>query len=262
MGEEAVDLRADVEAGEPEATPEVVEDPWTSEEAAEASTMGWNDNRDRVPEGKKFVGPVEYMERNPLFKKLKSMESTLSSVMAHNSKVNASNLAKQKQEYEGTITSLKAEKVKALDEGEHQRVVEIDEEIRTTEKPVEDKPEDHPAFNGWLDDNKWFKNDRSLRMKANEIGEKFAQEGLEGMELFGAVSDYIKQEYPDKFRNTNRDKPSAVEGGSNRGGSKKTSSKKDLTAEENTVFANWKRNGIFADKEAEQQYINEVIENR
>lgn len=253
-----VDLKAAVEAGEKEPKIEVT---WTPEQLEEAKAMGYNDDPERLPEGKKFVGPVDYMERNPLYKKVKAMESTLSSVMAHNEKVNASNLKKAEADYKTQIDSLMAEKVQALDDDDHKKVVAIDEEIRTTEKP--EKQVDNTILQDWVKDNPWYDDDSFLKVEATRIGEILYSETLFGRPLLDAVKEHLKQAHPDRFKNPNRKKPASVEGGGNGNApSVDKASAKDLTAEETVQYRNWKNMGIFKEKGAEQKYLNDVIEMR
>lgn len=255
---EDVDLKAAVEAGEEEAKVEVT---WTPEQLEEAKAMGYKDDPQRLPEGKKFVGPVEYMERNPLFGRMKEMEKTLSSVMAHNEKVNASNLKKAKEDYDGKIQSLLTEKVQALDDDDHKKVVAIDEEIRTTEKP--ENPEGNQAFKDWIKDNSWYKDDRFLRVEADKVGEVLISEQLNGRPLLDEIKVHLKELYPNKFKNPNRKKPASVEeGGNGNTPSGGKASAKDLTAEETAQYQNWKHMGIFTEKGAEEKYLNDVIEMR
>ncbi|MDY6959498.1 MAG: hypothetical protein SVK08_10110, partial [Halobacteriota archaeon] len=75
---EDVDLVAAVEGGDKgeeqaEAQVNEVEVTWSPEEASEAEAMGWipPERAKKLPEGKEYVGPVEYMERNPLYRQMK-----------------------------------------------------------------------------------------------------------------------------------------------------------------------------------------------
>jgi len=198
---------------------ETIEDPvdievnWTQEQADEAETMGWipPERSKKMPEGKKYIGPQEYMERNPLYKRMKDMESTLSEVMTHNSKVNADNLEKQKTEFQRKISALEAEKLQALNEADHEKVIAIDKELRTVEAPKENGD---PMFDNWVKDNAWYNDNKFLSVEADIVGEKYARMGMQGDELYKAVTAHIRKSYPDEFTNPNRSKASPVESGS------------------------------------------------
>lgn len=269
---EAVDLREAVESGqipnegtiiEEESTE--IEQNWSDDEALEAEAMGWipPDRSKKLPEGKKFVGPKEFMERNPLYKKMKSLESTVGQLNSHHHRVLENEQKKAEKTYHAEIERLKAEKVTALDEGDNKRVVEIDEEIRTTDKP-EVKPEADPVFDAWTNENSWYTEDKFLSVEADNIAEKYLAKGLRGRELLDATAEHIKTAYKDRFKPEKRDRPAAVEADT-RGGqrsSSKSSSEKDLTLDEREVFKNFERMGVFKDDKEVSKYIKEVIDLR
>jgi len=262
---EDVDLVAAVEAGEIEAQaepePEVIEPTWSSEEAQEAEAMGWipPERAKKLPEGKEYVGPVEYMERNPLYRQMKEMKESFSQLQNHYQKVSEIEHKKAEKEFEDKLDKLKAEKVEALDNADHSRVVEIDEEIRTTEKPKEEKS-DNGDFRTWVGENKWYEDDSFLRTEADLIGGQLYSEDLVGVPLFDAVKKHLKQKYPDKFKNPAREKAAAVEGGTQQPVKRsKGASEKDLTADERTIYKNFKVMGVFKEEGSSQKYLEEVI---
>ena len=264
-----IDLKEAVEAGieagieaEKEVTNEV-EVTWSEEEAQEAESMGWipPEKSKKLPEGKAYVGPKEFMERNPLYKQMKELQTNFSQLNSHYQKVAEIEQKKAEKEFEGKIQALKAEKVRALDEADHSRVVEIDEEIRTTEKP-EQQQADTSILDGWVaNGNKWYEDDSFLRVEADMLGERLYSDTLYGKELLETVKAHLTEKFPNKFSNPNREKPQAVEGGSTRSAPKsKTSKVSDLTADEKTIYDNFSRvKGFFPDEKSKQKYIDDVI---
>lgn len=267
--QEEVDLKAAVEAGTPiKGEPEVndVEITWTEDEAEEAEAMGWipPERAKKLPEGKKFAGPKEFMERNPLYKKVKQLETSIGQLNEHHSRVSETERKKLTKEYEAKITSLQEERIKALDEGDNRKAVEIESEIRTTEKPEEVKPETDPIFQNWVNENEWYEKDAFLRVEATKVGEILYSDKLYGRELLDAVKAHLKEAHPDKFENPNRAKPAAVEASSQASTPKSTGkvSVKDLTADERTVYTNFERMKVFKTDDEKQKYLKEVIELR
>jgi len=254
-------MEADLKIEEPEEVNEVDID-WSESEAAEAEAMGWipPDRAKKLPEGKKFVGPKEYMERNPLYSKMKSLETSFEQLNNHYHKVSETERKKAEKEYIKEIETLKAEKIKALDEADHQRVVDIDEKIRTTEKPVN---EPDPVFEKWVGKNEWYQNDPFLRVEADRIGERYLASGMKGQALLDATHEHLKQAYPDKFANKERARPPQVEGSTPpvKPGSKKLSVS-DLTADEKTVYKNFESMNVFKTDDEKQKYLREVVELR
>lgn len=268
---EEVDLRSDVESGqikeegtiiEGESTE--IEQTWSDSEATEAEQMGWipPDRSKKLPEGKTFVGPKEFMERNPLYKKMKNLENTVGQLNSHHQRVLENEKKKAEQHYKADIERLKAEKITALDEGDNKRVVEIDEEIRTTEKP-EATPESDPIFDNWTKNNSWYAKDKFLAVQADQIAQKYISEGIYGQEMLEKMAGDIKEGFPDRFE-TKKPRPAAVESdtrGVNRSSSKNLS-EKDLTLDEREVFKNFDRMGVFADDKAKAKYLKEVVDLR
>jgi len=129
-----------------------IENDWSDEDAAEAESMGWipPERAGKIPEGKKFVKPKEYMERNPLYKKVKKLEESQRQIASQFQKVSESAKNRAEKEYQGIIAKLEAEKVAALDEGDSLRVVDIDKKIRTAEKPINPVDAVDPVFSAWV----------------------------------------------------------------------------------------------------------------
>ena len=262
---EDVDLKAAVEEGlEPAPIENEIEITWSPEEAEEAEAMGWipPERSKKLPEGKSYVGPVEYMKRNPLYNKVKQLETGLNQLNTHYQNVSKLEREKVQKEFQDKLEKLEAEKIEALDAADHKRVVEIDKEIRSAEKSgkqEEAKTED-PAFTEWKSKNDWYENDKFLQIEADIVGERLYSKDLVGIPLFEAVKEHLKQAYPDKFKNPNREKPSAVEEGSARPVKKNGSAaESDLTADEMTIYKNFKNMGVFKEEGSAQKYLNEVI---
>jgi hypothetical protein len=264
---EDVDLHAAVEAGQSseegttiegeskEVTPE-----WSEAEALEAEAMGWipPERAGKLPEGKKFVAPKEYMERNPLYTKMKNLESTMESLNSHHQRVLENDRKKAEKKYQEDITQLKAEKVEAIKEGDGERVVQIEDAIEQTEKP---ESATDPIFDTWVKNNDWYTKDSFLSVEADMVAEKYLAKGLRGRELLDAMTTHVKSLHKDKFEPESRARPAAVEGDTR--GAKRSTNKsyteKDLLPDEREVFKNFERMNIFGDEKAKTAYFKDVI---
>lgn len=236
-----------------------VENPWTPEQAAEAESIGWipPERSQKMPEGKKFLGPQEFMERNPLYKQMQELKTNFNELNSHYQKVAVSEREKATKEFEGKIKDLESEKLVALDEADHARVIAIDKELRQTEAPKEDV-----YFDNWIKGNSWYNEDKFLSVEADKVAEIYGGKGIQGEELYNAVTDHIKQLYPAKFENKKRTEPSLVESGGNKPPSKPSLSATSFTSDEKIVYNNFKRMGIFDKKGSEAEYIKQVLELR
>jgi len=240
----------------------------TPEQITEAESQGWQADF----EGENKKSAAEFIHDGKFFKEIgelksknKQLSQSFNQLTAHYDKVRTNDLKKAEADYKEKIDQLKLEKVQALDEGDNHRVVEIDEQLRTTEKPI---PENllsiNNDFDDWVKTNEWYDESEFLRVEADSIGQQYYDNGKRGTQLFNAIEKHIKRKYPNEFENENRSRPASVEGGSN-GNTKPASGKvsiKDLTGEERKVFERFKSIGIFKTDESVQSYLNQVMEVR
>jgi len=238
----------------------------TPEDIAAAEAEGWQADYD----GENPKTAKEFLHDGSFFKKIdelkvenKQLKDSMNQLSGHYEKVVASERKKAEVEYERRINELKAAKVEALDEGDNKRVVDIDEEIRTTAKP-QDEPIANESFETWVKDNSWYNDDPFLQIEADKYGDLYYSKGFRGRELYDAVGNHVKEAHQDKFTNAKRNKAPSVEGGSNlpTGTPKGKITEKDLEPNEREVFRNFKHMNIFKNKDDEQKYLRQVIEVR
>lgn len=233
---------------------------------------GWipPDRFDKEEQGKDFISAEKYLENSSFFKKINAqkheidnLKKTVSEINEHNRRVAQREQEELKQQYEARIEVLKQEKIEALDEGDNRRVVEIDEQIRTTPKPQPVNPVNH-TFNNWVKDNKWYQTDPELKQYADMIGDGYmAQHPDSALEsLYAFVEKETKVRFPDKFENKQRTAAPSVEGGGTPKPQSRTATEKDLTADERTIFNDMVRFNAFKDDAAKKSYIKEVIKLR
>jgi len=242
----------------------------TAEQIEEAKNQGWKEDF----EGDNKKSAAEFIHDGRFFKQIdelktknKKLSQSFDRLTSHYEKVRHSDQRKAQADYESKIEQLKSEKVVALDEGDNRRVVEIDDAIRTAEKPIVEEPTQNKDFENWVKDNDWYDNSEFLRVEADSIGEQYFNQGLRGAALFTTIEKHIKRKYPNDFENENRSRPAAVEGGShinNQPNDKPNGNAtfKDLTREEQKIFNEFKADGIFKSDDMIQKYYNDVIEVR
>ncbi len=244
----------------------------TAEQIKEAEAQGWQsdfdgDNKKTAAE---FIHDGRFFKQiDDLKQKNNKLQTSFETLTSHYEKVRVSDQKKAEADYHEKIQQLKQEKVTALDEGDNVRVVEIDEQIRTTQQPVEQPVEatpNNPDFDKWAKDNEWYGNSTFLQIEADKVGEFYYGKGLRGTELYNAIGEHVQELHPDKFENQNRTRAASVEGGSS-GSSKPNKSKgkmseKDLTQNEREVFKSFKAQNIFKTDEDVQTYLRQVMEIR
>ena len=196
------------------------------ETLAEAKRQGWvpqsdyNGPEDRWVDADTFVKKGK--EINALLRKdnefLKREVSEMKTTMMEFKKFHADT---EKRAYDRAMLDLRDQKKEAINTGDGDKVLQIDDAIdelkqaRAIEK-VEVRPSNQPdpTFVQWNEDNPWFGKDTELTEEANLIGEviKRKQPTLIGEAFLDEVTKRVKKSYPEKFTNTNRARPSPVEG--------------------------------------------------
>jgi hypothetical protein len=176
----------------------------------------------------------EFVDRGELIKKIESQGRTLKEFKRALEDFGKHHAKVREVEFERALSTLKAQKKDALELGEMDKVVEIDERIdavkdakRTaTTQPVvnvPDVPEGNPVFDNWTERNSWYKNNAAMRAYADRIGNELgAKGGISPTELLSKVEAEVKKEFAHKFQNPNRERASGVEGSSNRGTGRKS----------------------------------------
>lgn len=188
---------------------------------------GWMPREDWVEQGKdptQWRSAELFIELGPLYERIDSLK--------RENKENKKVLNEFKQfhekvretEYKRALEQLKVKKVEALQEGDANSVVDIDEKIakvtaeeaaaKVKEVQVQSQ-EIHPDFANWVTKNTWYGSDVEMREFADSIGQAYAKSGrtTDPLDVLKYVEKKVRQTYPDKFRNPNKDKVSNVEGG-------------------------------------------------
>lgn len=187
----------------------------------EAMEQGWRPKDEYQGDPDRFIDAGEFVRRGELFakidhqnKELKQVKQVLEQFKAHHANV-------EKSAYDRAIKDLKAQRKAALAEGDVDRFDELDQQIDDTmearDKFVEQQrsapavPEINPQFAEWVSKNPWYSKDPLLQGAADRLGIQLAREGMDPVSVLKAVEKKIKEEFPHKFSNPNRERPGAVE---------------------------------------------------
>jgi hypothetical protein len=214
VAEEATDV------AEQQSVPEVDEDT-----LKEAKRQGWVPQEDYNGPEDKWVDADTFVKKgkeiNALLRKdndfLKREVSEMKTTMMEFKKFHAET---EKRAYDRAMADLRDQKKEAISTGDGDKVLEIDDAIDDlkTRKPetvaarTSNQPD--PTFVQWNEDNTWFGKDTELTNEANLIGEVIKRQNptLIGAEFLDEVTKRVKKMYPEKFSNSNRARPSPVEG--------------------------------------------------
>ena len=263
--EEVVDQ---VEETQVSTAPEVDEDT-----LKEAKRQGWVPQEDYTGPEDKWVDAETFVKKgreiNAILRKdnefLKREVSEMKETMQEFKKFHAET---EKRAYDRAMADLREQKKEAISNGDGDRVLEIDDAIdelkqaRVEEKKEAAKPSNQPdpVFTGWNEENSWFGKDTELTEEANLIGEslKRRQPNLIGRDFLDEVTKRVKKMYPEKFTNSNRSRPSPVEGNSpNKSARSGGKSFNDLPAEAKAACLKFEKGGLLSREQYVKEYFGE-----
>ena len=238
----------------------------------EAIADGWKP-QDQLDDGVDFISAEKFVENGSFFRKINSqkkrienLESSISQLNEHNNKAAEAQRKQMQKEFDERIESLEKAKVEALDDGDHEKVVKIDKELRKTETKTE--PDVNTAFMTELaafkSDNEWYETDSDMTEDADSFGLGYSQRYPDAKpeKIFEHVMSKMKKLYPDKFENPKRNEAASVEGDKPSAKRGKSVSTKDLTQDEMKIFTNFDRMSVFKTDDDRKKYVREVISTR
>lgn len=241
-------------------TEEVKFEPTEIEQRAMES--GWVPENEWDGDKSQWRPAKEFLDRGELFKKIddqnrsvKELKRALDDMKRHHQTV-------RETEYARALQALKDQKKAALVEGDADEVVRIDDQIdlvrdeqtKLKQNVVQEEytAEPAPEFVSWVSHNKWYESDTNMKTWADGIGRNLAAAGMKPEKVLQEIEKQVKEVFPNKFRNVNRDKPGSVEGSSNKGG--KGSGSFVLSDDERRVMQRFVRSGVMT----EAEYIKDL----
>lgn len=218
-----------------------------------ARELGWKPLEEFNGPEDKWVDADEFVSRQPLFEKIDSLKSELwKSKQEAQKEFNQikHHFEEMKEiEFKRALAYLKTQKIEALEQGDSQKVIELDDEIdtlkdqRAAEKintPPPQKGPD-PDFIVWAEKNTWYAQDKDLREDADAFAMAFVNKNpnVTTKDVLDYVDTKMKTMHPETFGGTMKNKTASVETGtvnthSNRG--KQKLSVNDLNDDEKAVM--------------------------
>lgn len=187
----------------------------------------WDGNPDDWVPAKVFNMRGEFFSRIARDKReIQELKESMNALVEHNKKLYQAG-------YEEGLRRLKAEKRQALEEGDTEAVLEIDDKIDDLQKTHETEkrnfeaavqkraPQLDPAVVQWIADNPWYEEDPVLRSVADAIATDIFQAAqrvgkqVAVADITREVGKQVRERFPDKFPKGRRT-PDPVENGSSR----------------------------------------------
>lgn len=221
------------------------EAPQLTEIEQRALEMGWRPQSEFNGDAVDFIDAKEFVNRKPLFdriesqsKQLKNVSKALDALKQHYTKV-------QETEFNRALSTLKAERRSALQDGDGEKFDKLDDEIKDVEKqlvdvkananvPAVQEETQHPEFVAWAAKNQWYSSTGYMRSFADEFGNRLAQQGVSPSDVLKQVEQAVRKEFPQKFTNPN--KQDAPDVGSSRQGSASRGSSMELSDQERRIM--------------------------
>lgn len=184
-----------------------------------AMEMGWKPKEHFSGNEEDFIDAKEFVARQPLYdtishtkRELKHLKDSFEALKSHYTNV-------RDFEYKRALETLKKEQKAAIANGDGDRFVEIDEEIKNVEvqraqlqkaqgAPAQETP---PEFERFLNNNPWYSSVGYMRAFADDYGTKLHAQGMSPGEVLKEVEKAVRKEFPQKFSNPNREQAPNVE---------------------------------------------------
>jgi predicted RNA-binding Zn ribbon-like protein len=231
----------------------------------EAMDHGWRPEEefkaDAKNEGKKWRSAEEFMDRKSLFdrieagnQKTKQLEKTLQQLATHNANI-------EKVALEKAIAVLKAERKQALADNDLVRAEELRDEmdeIRDKKEAVQPIPvatEPAPEFIEFKEKNSWYQRDDRLTRYADAVGKELFEKGYSPAKVLREVEKEVREAFPEKFRNPNRESAPEMVTSSKRAD---VGSRFQMSAQEEAICKNFVAQGIMT----REQYISDLKKTR
>lgn len=205
----------------------------TDEEIQEALQKGWNPNHDDP--NKPYRTAHDYLVLEPFYQEINKLKKDNRKTKEAFSKFQEFAEKQKEREYNRAVQDLKEQKKEALENDDHKRVVEIDEEMKKAEKDYEaetPKQDTNEAFEEFKERNPWYETDPEMQGIADGVGMSLARQNPDTPveEIYEKVESKMKELFPDRFGGKKKATPQ-VEGGDN-SASKRSKSKKKRSIKE------------------------------
>jgi len=233
-----------------------------------AKEMGWRPKENFNGDDTNFVDAESYIRKgqdiqDSMRKSLKDqkrqlsdMSVSLTELKQHNERVFKAEVGQLKKE----LSTLKAQKKTAIEDGDVAKVDEIDEQIDTVkesmsppEKVAAQTPDSNDEFDGWIKDNNWYNDDKEMATYADTIADN--HKGAPFARVAALVTNKVKEMFPDKFSvaKKNNVNVSRVEASGRRVTTSKFT-KADLSDSQKDIMRQFVKQGIMS----ESEYIKDL----
>jgi len=235
-----------------------------------AAEMGWVPKEEWKGDPEKWRPAEEFVERGeniiPIMRdRLTKLEEELKMALKMNKaeieSVKKTTLEQARKEHEAELTKLRKEKFEAVQSGDVDTYVKLEQQEKNMKPPAVETVT--PVFEDWRNKNDWYQKDDSLTEYAEFIAAKTHKEkpGMDEKLFYETVTTKVKEAFPDKFTNPNREKADLVDSGGTKPSGSRKKSFADLPEEAKSAFSRlskkFEQKGRKLDKDT---YVKEYFE--
>lgn len=226
-----------------------------------AAEQGWRPQDEWDGDPADWRTAREFLDRGEFFKKIEDQTRTIKELRKTQADLTRHLDVVRKTEFKRALEVLKAQKRVALESGDVEKVIELDDEIAQTREEqakavvqptVEVDPQLNPIFVSWKERNSWYDTNKAMRAYADRLGNELTGSATE---ILAEVERQVKKEFAHKFENPRRKDAAPVEGGATKPSNKREDTFK-LTEDERRVMQRFVRAGAIT----EEQYIKDLKE--
>ncbi|MBW2003084.1 MAG: hypothetical protein JRI72_00505 [Deltaproteobacteria bacterium] len=268
-GNETKELQGEVA---PEVAPEIIERAktmgWIPEEEFKGDKSRWRTAEEYVKRADELM-PIMRSQMSKYESEIMNLKSTIESQKETTEKLLKMSEKISQKEYEKAKLELKKQQMEAVAEGNTEKWAELEEKKEALQPPEPIKvkePENAKAqtpaqFAEWHRNNDWYLKDEDLTLFANSYLNVIDQESpdMPYEQVLKTVEQKVKDAFPHKFSNPNREKASMVDSSTQRATQTKPKSKtyNDLPADAKAQCDIWVNEGLFKSKE---DYVKSYFE--
>jgi hypothetical protein len=258
------------------------EAPKLSEAEERATALGWQpkDQYDGNPE--EWVSAKEFLRRGELFGRIndykheiQNLKKSMDALVKHNKKM-------FEEEFQEEVSTIKQARKQALREGDTEVVAELDDKLEEVEKDFQERKKEvekdlveptqqastapHPAWEPWVNTNRWYGDDPEMRGYADGVAAKIVAQAREMRsevdftKLLGEVARKTRQRFPEKFQTQERKRTVDRDDGEGRKGASGLDA--DLRAIENSLDEGSKEimNNLVRGGMKKEEYLKQIRE--
>jgi len=234
---------------------------------AEASEQGWTPKENWKGPEEKWTDAQTFVERGEqiagiLKSKNAKLEGRIHNLEESNKKFgeyHKKTLETQQRKDAEKIQELEGQLAQAITDGDGQAYTRYNREIDTLKSeqvvPTDDQQLWAQMSQSWVAENPWYTENHKLARYADGVSDEIRAEGYNGQAYFSELTRRVHADFPEEFKNPNKEKANAVsEGGQRSTGNSKAKSYDTLPADAKAACDDFVNQGFMTKEQYLESY--------